>query len=95
MNICEYLQAAFKSPSSSLPTTSPRRISRRDVDLELSPAAPESSPSPNSLPYQASPDHPDLMEVDADDAEDEEEEIISELDTPEVCLQRLQLLSWR
>lgn len=81
------LQAASESPAASLPTVSPRRVSRRDVDLGLPPAAPEGSPSPNSLPYQASPDHPDPMEEDGMTAAEEEaadEELSSEADTPEV-----------
>lgn len=83
------LQAATESPAVS-PTTSPRRVSRRDVDLGLSPAAPNNSPSPNSLPYQASPDHPDLMEEkdmsDGAEEEDEDDEISSGADTPKVSV---------
>ncbi|KAL3160013.1 hypothetical protein ABBQ38_010400 [Trebouxia sp. C0009 RCD-2024] len=80
------LKAVSESPAASLPTISPRRTSRRDVDLGLSPAAPEGSPSPNSLPYQASPDHPAPMEEDGmmgDAEEDEEGELSSGADTPE------------
>ena len=82
------LQAVSESPAASLPTISPRRVSRRDVDLGLSPAAQEGSPSPNSLPYQASPDHPDVMEEDGmmeDEEGDDEGELSSGADTPEVC----------
>ena len=87
------LQAASQSPAVSLPTTSPRRISRRDVDLGL-PAAPEGSPSPNSLPYQASPDHPDITEENGhvDEEEDTEMELSSEVDTPKVGLHISQTL---
>ena len=90
---CLNAQAASQSPAVSLPTTSPRRISRRDVDLGL-PAAPEGSPSPNSLPYQASPDHPDVAEDNGqlDEEEDTEMEFSSEADTPKVGLHVIQAL---
>lgn len=80
------LQAVSESPAASLPTISPRRVSRRDVDLGLPLTAPEGSPSPNSLPYQASPDHPAPMEEDGmmEDEQDEEGELSSGADTPEV-----------
>ena len=89
------LQTASESPAVSVPTTSPRRVSRRDIDLGLSPAAPTSSPSPNSLPYQASPDHPDLMEenVMSDDGE-EDDEISSGADAPQVSVRTSAIHPW-